>query len=116
MDPAATRDYENRLAARLEHLRALNASLSAPSTAVAMNATPTMGNRISFKTGGENSPSLEIPIDGGAGVSPVTVETLFTRPEGKIVTRRSQVIRQGGKVDHGPQIQARSAPLAQHQT
>jgi hypothetical protein len=35
---------------------------------------------------------------GGRGDEPIEVDTLFTRPPGKIVTRQTTVVRQGDKI------------------
>jgi hypothetical protein len=92
-DPSATARYEERLADRLQHLRALNARPAAVWAAErAGRETPPP---IWLRTGGENSPNLE--ITPGEGQEPIVVETIHTRPAGKVVTRQSVVVRQGDR-------------------
>jgi hypothetical protein len=88
--------YAEELAARLERLRATNAESApeGPSRATAAGASAT-GPRISLRTGNESAPTIDVTTDAGAG--PLVVETIFTRPEGKMVTRKSLIVRQGGK-------------------
>jgi len=88
--------YAEELEARLEHLRATNAAPApaGPSRATAAGASET-GPRISLRTGNESAPTIDVTTDAGAG--PLVVETIFTRPKGKMVTRKSLVVRQGGK-------------------
>lgn len=88
-DGAAAREYAERLEKRLESLRAFNASSGARGRGPAA-PTPRM---ISLRTGGDQSPSLELAAGGGG--APILVETLFTRPANKLVTRQSVVVRQG---------------------
>ena len=88
--------YAEELAERLEHLRAINAvpAPAGPGRATVAGASAT-GPRISLRTGNESAPTIDVTTDAGAG--PLVVETIFTRPEGKIVTRKSLIVRQGGK-------------------
>ena len=88
---------EDRYAEELaERLRATNAAPApeGPSRATAAGASAT-GPRISLRTGNASAPTIDVTTDAGAG--PLVVETIFTRPEGKMVTRKSLIVRQGGK-------------------
>jgi hypothetical protein len=91
--PSASDRYAEQLAARLEYLRAFNAE---PATEQAAErerrgASPT----ISLRTGDEDSPNVEITPSGGE--QPIVVETVYTKPFGKVRTRQSVVVRQGDK-------------------
>ncbi len=87
--------YAADLAARLEHLRAFNGeeprSRIGPGTARFDGAAGT----IRLSTGGEGAPTIDLRSDGEG--PPIVVETLFTRPDGGAVTRRSLVVRRGDK-------------------
>ena len=65
---------------------------------VATHAAPYAANEptISMQSANDFEPSVE--LDQGLGGEPIVVDTLFTRPAGKIVTRQSTVVRQGDKV------------------
>jgi hypothetical protein len=88
--------YAEELAERLERLRAINAAPApvGPGMTTAAGASAT-GSRISLRTGNASAPTIDVTTDAGAG--PLVVETIFTRPEGKMVTRKSLIVRQGGK-------------------
>ena len=92
-DARATRDYEQRLDERLEHLRALNARAEDASAA---ERTQPSRPVVSLRTGGDNGPLLQI-----AGVQesdePVIVETLRAHPANRLVTRNNIVVRQGDR-------------------
>jgi hypothetical protein len=45
-----------------------------------------------------NSYAPSVEISENTGDEPIMVETVFTRPEGKMVTRQTQVVRQGDKI------------------
>ncbi len=86
--------YAADLLARLEHLRAFNAkepqSRIAPGTAGVEGAAAT----IRLSTGGD-APTVDVRADGEG--PPIVIETLYTRPDGGAVTRRSVVVRRGDK-------------------
>lgn len=84
--------YPERLASRLAELRRAQVERDAPVAAAAAGPA----TAISLRTGGSDAPSLEIGTDGSG--EPLVVETLFTRPEGKMVTRQTLVARRGGEV------------------
>jgi hypothetical protein len=88
--------YAEDLAARLERQRATNAvpAATGPSRATTAGTSAT-GPRISLRTGSESAPTIDVTPDSGAG--PLVVETVFTRPAGKMVTRKSLIVRQGDK-------------------
>ena len=74
-------------------LRALNAQpVVARNTAVVSAPTASL----SLQSANDYAPSVE--ISENYGDEPIVVETLFARPEGKMVTRHSQVVRQGDKI------------------
>ena len=95
-DPAATDRYAAGLAARLERLRALNAEPEQPRVgAVTAGALTAGGTTVSLRLGGENSPRMDLTTQSDGG--PVVVETVHTRPRGKMIARRSVVVRQGDR-------------------
>jgi len=97
-DDHATERYSEQLTQRLEHLRAVNQEPRAVGRQVASHTTrgdaplPT----ISMQSANDFEPSVE--FDQSLGGEPIVVDTLFTRPAGKIVTRQSTVVRQGDKI------------------
>jgi len=97
-DGDATERYSEQLSQRLEHLRAVNQEPRAAGRQVASHdaqggvSEPT----ISMQSANDFEPSVE--FDQSLGGEPIVVDTLFTRPAGKIVTRQSTVVRQGDKV------------------
>ena len=86
--------YTADLVARLEHLRAFNAieppTRIAPGTAGIEGTAGTI--RLSL---GNDAPSIDIRADGEG--PPIVIETLYTRPDGGVVTRKSVVVRRGDK-------------------
>jgi hypothetical protein len=90
--PGSGERYAEELAARLEHLREFNA---APPAAEPKGAAASSAPRISLRTGSDAAPTLDVTPEPGAG--PLVVETLYTRPAGKMVTRQSLVVRQGDR-------------------
>ena len=99
-DDQATHRYEERLAARLEHLRALNRPAQAPSSgAPADSAAPAPApprEQITLRTGRRDAPGIDITTSSEDG-EPVVVETILMRPKGKMVSQNVQVTRRGGK-------------------
>lgn len=93
-DDRAVQRYSDRLSERLAHLRALNAQPVVRRDAVVASSDPTA--TLTLNSANEYAPSVQ--ISEATGDEPIIVESLFTRPEGKIVTRHSQVVTQGGKV------------------
>jgi hypothetical protein len=96
-DDQATHRYEERLAARLEHLRALNRPAQASSSgAPAGSAAPAPPReQITLRTGRRDAPGIDITTSGEG--EPVVVETIMMRPKGKMVSQNVQVTRRGGK-------------------
>ena len=92
-DPQASDHYAERLAARLEHLRRVNAPAPRSQAGAAKRRT----QMISLRTGGGTSPALDITADESSD-DPIIVETFAGRPRGKIVTRDNVVVRQGDRV------------------
>ena len=94
-DDAAAERYAEQLTRRLAYLRAANAQPVAPRGAVAASSTgPTAS--LTMQSANGYQPSVEISQNTGS--EPIVVETLFTRPEGKMVTRQTQVVRQGDQI------------------
>jgi hypothetical protein len=98
-DDPATQRYEERLAARLEHLRALNGSATAPGAGsppdAAAPAPATPREQITLRTGQQDAPGIDITTASDG--EPIVVERMWIRPEGKAVTQNVQVTRRGGK-------------------
>jgi hypothetical protein len=94
-DDRATERYAERLSQRLAHLRAVNAQPVVRRGAVVESAAAST-TRLTLDSANEYAPSVE--ISEATGGEPIVVETLFTRPEGKMVTRHSQVVRQGDQI------------------
>ena len=97
-DGDATERYSEQLTQRLEHLRAVNQEPRAAGRQVASRDARGGVNEptISMQSANDFEPSVE--FDQGLGGEPIVVDTLFTRPAGKIVTRQSTIVRQGDKV------------------
>jgi hypothetical protein len=96
-DDKAVERYAERLGQRLAHLRALNAQpvpVRRSQTLAASGSGPAAS--LTLDSANEYAPSVE--ISEATGEEPIVVDTLFTRPEGKMVTRHSQVVRQGDKI------------------
>ena len=96
-DDAATERYAEQLTRRLAHLRAMNAQPVARREAVAVAAAGT-GPTASLTMDSANSYAPSVEISENTGDEPIMVETVFTRPEGKMVTRQTQVVRQGDRI------------------
>ena len=98
-DDEATHRYEERLAARLEHLRALNRQAEAPSSgAPADSAGPAPApprEQITLRTGQPDAPGIDITTSTDG--EPIVVETILMGPRGKMVLQNVQVTRRGGK-------------------
>lgn len=94
-DDAAARRYAKQLTQRLARLRAMNAQPVVPRDAVAVDGSGPVAS-LTMQSANGYAPSVEIsPNTGG---EPIIVETLFTRPAGKMVTRHTQVVRQGDQI------------------
>jgi hypothetical protein len=93
-DDRAVDRYTERLTQRLAYLRAVNAQPVVRRDAVAAGSGPTA--TLTLNSANEYAPSVQ--ISEATGDEPIIVESLFTRPEGKIVTRHSQVVRQGDQI------------------
>lgn len=94
-DDEASARYSEQLSQRLEHLRAVNQPALAVNRVqggVAAAEQP----QIIMQSANDFEPSVQ--INQPTGGEPTVVDTLFTRPEGKIVTRQSTVVRQGDKI------------------
>jgi len=95
-DDQATHRYEERLAARLEHLRALNRPAQAPSSGAPADSAAPPREQITLRTGNRDAPGIDITTSSEGG-EPVVVETILMRPKGKMVSQNVQVTRRGGK-------------------
>ena len=94
-DDAATERYAADLTRRLEYLRAVNADRVVASAPSEPHLAQTSSS-ISLQSANNFQPSVQ--FDQATGGEPLVVDTLFTRPEGKIVTRQTQVVRQGDRI------------------
>ncbi len=90
-DAAASERYAERLSARLAELRQANAA-SQPAAGPGLAGAP---QALALRTGNGSAPLLELAVPDQAGSEPLVVDTLFTRPAGKLVTRQSVVVRRG---------------------
>lgn len=90
-DGAAGHDYAEKLSARLERLRAVNASAAQPALRQAPGALPQ--NTLALSTGDDRAPLIQVPT--GNGLGPIVVEPVNAKATGDIRTRRVTVIRQG---------------------
>jgi hypothetical protein len=95
-DDRAVERYEEGLTQRLAYLRALNAQPVVRRGAAAAAGGSGPVATLTLDSANEYAPSVE--ISEATGAEPIIVETLFTRPEGKMVTRHSQVVRQGDQI------------------
>jgi hypothetical protein len=94
-DDVATERYAAQLTQRLEHLRAVNDERVAVNDEPGPRA-PQATSSISLQSANNFEPSVQ--FDQATGGEPLVVDTLFTKPEGKIVTRQTQVVRQGDRI------------------
>jgi hypothetical protein len=96
-DPRASSDYAQRLDARLAYLRERSQRLAAREAARTARRNGS-APAIALRTGGDDSPLLEItPVGAGGSDEPVIVETLRARPANRLVTRNNTVVRQGDR-------------------
>lgn len=92
-DAEASRAYADRLSARLERLRAMNA---APAHAGSQHAAHAQPQRtLALSTGDDRAPYIEVPAGNGQG--PIVVEPVIAKQVGDSRTRRVTVIRQDGE-------------------
>jgi hypothetical protein len=89
-DTKATGNYEDRLTARLDRLRAGNAQGEAAVASAATNAP----SQFSIASGRRGSPRVSLPIDSD---EPMIIERIKTRRMGDMVTSRATVVTQGGR-------------------
>jgi len=94
-DDKATQRYAEQLDRRLAHLRAVNAQ---PVVSREMLAAGGSGPTASLTMQSANDYAPSVEISQNTGSEPIVVDTLFTRPEGKMVTRHTQVVRQGDQI------------------
>ena len=83
--------YAQRLSARLAELRQANAAAAPELAAQSAGAS----QALALRTGNDGAPLLETGVAGQADSEPLVVDTLFTRPAGKMVTRHVLVVRRG---------------------
>lgn len=94
-DDEASARYSEQLSQRLEHLRAVNQPAYAAQGVRGGYAAADQPS-IVMQSANDFEPSVQ--INQQTGGEPIVVDTLFTRPEGKSVTRQSTVVRQGDKI------------------
>lgn len=90
-DGDAGRDYADKLSARLERLRAMNAPDARTAVSSKPGARPQ--NTLALSTGDDRAPYIQVPA--GNGLGPIVVEPVNAKETGDIRTRRVTVIRQG---------------------
>jgi hypothetical protein len=95
-DGAAANRYADRMAKRLDYLRQVNAS-SAPAPRGYAPARAPASTTISVATGNEQAPRLDITTPTGVGQAPLVLESVASKPDGAIRTRRTTLVRQGGE-------------------
>jgi hypothetical protein len=92
-DPEATSRYAERLERRLAVLREVNAT-----PAPARDEAPaTSSGSLLISTGDGNAPALSLPMQANGG-EPMVIEEVTSKRTGDARTRRSTVVRQGGRV------------------
>lgn len=87
--------------ARLERLRELRASRAREQAFMTASAGggPVAGKITGFEATVEvNGATIRLPAGGSGGDGPLIVEEVRSRPHGRIVTRRSTVIRRGDEI------------------
>jgi hypothetical protein len=92
-DRSAIDRYEDRLAQRLERLRAFNATSSEARRRQGAQGEP---QTITLRTGGDDEPGVDLQLEPGD--EPVVVESVLVRSRGKAVAQNVQVTRQGDRV------------------
>ena len=92
-DDKASKSYEERLALRLERLRAMNAS-SAAAQRSAPTAPAAARETVSLRAG--KGVRVDIPSDEGD--EPLVTETIFVRRDGKAVVQPMRVTRRGDRI------------------
>jgi len=88
--------HEGRTAARLGHLRDLNARLVTPGAVGAPQPGAGPGG-LTLRTS-RGGPSVESVVGRAGGDEPVIVEKVRTRPDGSPVTRHVTIVRQGDRI------------------
>ncbi|HEY8154181.1 MAG TPA: DUF4124 domain-containing protein [Myxococcota bacterium] len=95
-DDAAAERYAEQLDRRLAYLRSVNARpVARRDDAMVAGGT---GSTASLSMQSANSYEPSVEISQNMSSEPIVVDTLFTRPEGKAVTRQTQVVRQGDQI------------------
>ncbi len=95
-DPGASRDYEERLARRLDYLRSLNANPPPVGVTVAPPSRSAEADRISLRSGRDGGSAIEISSDPSG--EPVVVETVMMRRDGSAVAQPVRVTRRGDQI------------------
>jgi hypothetical protein len=93
---AATADYAERLAERVERLRLRGDALGETETGRAVPAP----DYVTLRTGSRDASGVDIAVPSWAGdeEEPLVVETVFMRLEGSNVIQRVQVTRRGDEI------------------
>lgn len=96
-DAAASERYAERLAERVERLRALNDQLArAPRPPGASAAAAASDASVTVRTGDLHGPGVN--VSAGETGEPIVVQNVVVRPDGGAVTQNAQVVRRGGRV------------------
>lgn len=93
-DEAASQGYEERLAQRLERLRAMNAS-PAPSHEVAAATAERNRETVTLRSGRGGS-SVEVATEDGD--EPLVIETVFMRRDGSAIVQPVRITRRGDRI------------------
>jgi hypothetical protein len=97
-DTPTARAVTSRLEKRLDYLRQLNAA-SAAEREIAANAAA-KSTVISIPTGtpGANGTQPSIEIAAGTSDAPIVVEPIHSKQDGRALTRRTTIVKQGDKI------------------
>ena len=95
-DTAAARAVSARLEKRLDYLRQANAASAAEREVAATAAAKQTVISIPTTTAGANGPQIEIAA--GASDAPIVVEPVHSKQDGRPLTRRTTIVKQGDKV------------------
>ena len=101
LDPAAYAAQAERLAARIDRLRELNAALDYQSAAAGVSAASgpvAAGPVVRIPTGDADDPAIEIPINFLSGTEPIVVEKKRLLDEDQDFTQHVTIIRQGDRI------------------
>ena len=95
-DTTAARAVSSRLEKRLDYLRQANAASKAEREVAATAAAKQTVISIPATSAGANGPQIEIAAS--ASDAPIVVEPVHSQQDGRALTRRTTVVKQGDKV------------------